>query len=170
MQTEYSGIITPLIKKSVSTKAWQVKKTKPVSCSICPTSTTTGESNFGRCATMCPTMAGVFHIQRGQFSGRQRQHPRKNGRGYAVMKKLLEIGGYLNKGYHVFVDNYFMPVPLVHHLHLLSTYITETVRSNRNLLPQQFMNKSAGEQKMYCRSGLLIAGVFHEKKSCHSSL
>jgi hypothetical protein len=40
------------------------------------------------------------------------------------VKKLLEIGGYLNKGYHVFVDNYFMSVPVVCHLHQLSTYIT----------------------------------------------
>jgi hypothetical protein len=49
------------------------------------------------------------------------------------VKKLLQTGGYLNKGYHVFVDNYFMSVPLVRHLHHLSTYITGTVRRNRKL-------------------------------------
>jgi hypothetical protein len=59
------------------------------------------------------------------------------------VKKLLETGGYLNKGYHVFIDNYFMSVPSVHHLHQLSTYITVTVRRNRKLVSQQFKNKSA---------------------------
>jgi hypothetical protein len=32
------------------------------------------------------------------------------------MKKLLEIGWYLNSDYHVFIDNYFIFVPLVHYL------------------------------------------------------
>jgi hypothetical protein len=71
------------------------------------------------------------------------------------MKKLLEIRWYLKNGYHVFVDNYFMSVPLVCHLHQLSTYITGTVRRNRKLLPQQLKNKSAVGQKVYCRSGPL---------------
>jgi hypothetical protein len=42
--------------------------------------------------------------------------------------------------------NYFMSVPLVCHLHQLST-ITGTVRKNRKLLPQQFKNKIAVGQK-----------------------
>jgi hypothetical protein len=68
------------------------------------------------------------------------------------VKKLLEIEGNLNKGYHVFNDNYFMSVPLVHHFHELRTYITGNVR-NRKLLPQQFKNKFAVGKKMHCRSG-----------------
>jgi hypothetical protein len=81
------------------------------------------------------------------------------------MKYLPEIGGYLNKGYHVFIDNYFMSVPLVCHLHQLSTYITGTVRRNKKLLAQQLKNKSAVGQKMYCKSGPLLTYVFHESKS-----
>jgi hypothetical protein len=79
------------------------------------------------------------------------------------MKKLLKIGGHLNKGYHVI--NYFMSLPLVHHLHQLSSYITGIVRRNKRLLPQQFKNNSAVGQKMYCRAGPRLARVFHEKKS-----
>jgi hypothetical protein len=90
------------------------------------------------------------------------------------VKKLHEIGGYLNNGYHIFVDNYFMSFPLVSHFHQLSTYIIVTARRNRKLLPQQFKNKFTVGQKMYCRSGPLLACVFHKKKSqensCHSSL
>jgi hypothetical protein len=77
------------------------------------------------------------------------QKKKKNGLAYTAMKKLLETGGYFNKGYHVFVENYFMSVPLVRHLHQLSTYVTGTVSRNRNLSPQQFQNKFAVGQKMY---------------------
>jgi hypothetical protein len=70
-------------------------------------------------------LPGLFHIQIGQVSGGQGQHP----------KKLLEIGEYLNKGYHVFVGTYLMSVPLVHHLHQLNTYITGTVWRTGNFYP-----------------------------------
>jgi hypothetical protein len=36
---------------------------------------------------------------------------------------------------------------------------------NRKLLPQQFKNKFAVEQKMHCRFGPLLAYVFCKKKS-----
>jgi hypothetical protein len=82
------------------------------------------------------------------------------------VKKLL-VGGYLNKCYHVFVDNYFMSVPLVCQLHQVSTYITGNVRRNKKLLPQQFKNEFAVGQKVYCRSGPLLtfsARRNHKKK------
>jgi hypothetical protein len=58
-----------------------------------------------------------------------------------------------------------MSVPLVHYLHQLSTYITVPVRRNRKILRLQFKNKFSVGQKMYCRSGPLLACVFCEKKS-----
>jgi hypothetical protein len=76
------------------------------------------------CVQLLP---GVFHIQKGQVLGRQGQHP-KNGLEHTTVKKLLEIGGHLNKRYHV-INNYFMSVPLVRHLHQLHTYITGTINS-----------------------------------------
>jgi hypothetical protein len=96
-----------------------------------------------------------FFTYRKARSQEDKDNLQKNGLGYTIMKKLLEIGGYLNKGYSVFVSDYFMSIPLVHHHHL-STYITGTVRRNRKLLPQQFKNKFAIGQKMYCRSGPLL--------------
>jgi hypothetical protein len=88
-----------------------------------------------------------FFTYRGARSQENKENIKKNGPRYTIMKKVLEIGGYLNKGYQVFVDNYFTPVPLVCHLLQLSTHITGTVRSNRKLLPQQFKNKFAVGQK-----------------------
>lgn len=34
------------------------------------------------------------------------------GSAYKVVLKLLEIGQYLNKGYNVFVENFFISIPL----------------------------------------------------------
>jgi hypothetical protein len=84
------------------------------------------------CVQLLP---GIFHIQRGQVSGRQGQHPKERP-GVHHHEKLLEIGRYLNKSYHVFVNSYFMSVPLVCHLHQLSTHITGTVRRSGKLLPE----------------------------------
>ncbi|XP_067140739.1 piggyBac transposable element-derived protein 4-like [Centruroides vittatus] len=87
------------------------------------------------------------------------------GLGYTVVRKLLEIGMYPNKGYHVFVDRYFMSVPLVHHLYSLQTYITGTVRRNGKMLPQQFKKKFAAGETSYFRSGPILACGFRENKS-----
>jgi hypothetical protein len=84
----------------------------------------------------------VFFTYRGAKSQEDKDNV-KNGLGYTIMKKLLENGGYLNKSYHAFVDNYFMSVPFVHHCNQLSVYITRTVSRNRKLSPQQFKNKFA---------------------------
>jgi hypothetical protein len=56
-------------------------------------------------------------------------------------EKLLETGRYINKGYQVFIDNYFMcficsTSPSAKHLHHC-----RTVRRNRKLLPQHFKYK-----------------------------
>jgi hypothetical protein len=80
------------------------------------------------------------------------------------VKKLLEIGGYLNKGYHGFVDNYFMSVPLVCHLYQLSTYITGTATKNRKIYP------SSSSTNLLLKKNLLqfwspSRTVFRKKKS-----
>jgi hypothetical protein len=47
-------------------------------------------------------MPGVF-TYRGARSQEDKDDIKKS-LGYIVVKKLLEIGGYLNKGYHVFIS------------------------------------------------------------------
>jgi hypothetical protein len=63
---------------------------------------------------LCPTTDWGFS-HRGARSQEDEDNT-ENGLGYTIMKKLHEIGRYLNTGYHVFVDNCFMSVPLVCHL------------------------------------------------------
>jgi hypothetical protein len=100
--------------------------------------------------SVCNFCSGVF-TYRGARSQEDKDiiQKKKNDLGYTIVKKLLEIGGYLNKGYHVFVDDYIMSVPLVSCLHQLSTHIPGSVRRNRKLLPQQFKNKFSVGQKIY---------------------
>jgi hypothetical protein len=62
-----------------------------------------------------------------------------------------------------------MSVPLVHHLKQLSTYVTVTVRV-RNFYPSSSRTNLQLDKKMYCRSGLLLACVFHKKSQKKKNL
>ena len=79
--------------------------------------------------------------------------------------KLMEMGNYLSKGYHVFVDNFFTTVPLAKALYELKTFITGTIRCNRKELPTAFRNKFQVGEKKYFRRGHILALETREKKS-----
>ncbi|XP_023216794.1 piggyBac transposable element-derived protein 2-like [Centruroides sculpturatus] len=87
------------------------------------------------------------------------------GLGYTVVQKLLEIGMYVNKGYHFFIERCFMSVPIVRRLYSLQTYVTGTVRGDHKLLPQQFKKKFAAGETSYFRSGPVLACGFKERQS-----
>ncbi|XP_047118372.1 piggyBac transposable element-derived protein 4-like [Schistocerca piceifrons] len=89
----------------------------------------------------------------------------RHGLGYCVVQKILCLGNYLSKGYHIFVDNFFMSVPFVKSLYKLGTYITGTVRKSRKYLPEQFRKKFGIGGKMYCKSGPILACACREKES-----
>ncbi|XP_023241866.1 piggyBac transposable element-derived protein 4-like [Centruroides sculpturatus] len=107
-----------------------------------------------------------FFTYRRARTQQEKDNNSKFGLGYSVVKKLLETGMYLNKGYHLFVDNFFMSVPLVRNLYSLGTYITGTVRRNKKYLPAPLKSsKFSVGQTSYFRSGPLLACGFREKLS-----
>lgn len=55
---------------------------------------------------------------------------KQNGLAYNVVVKLLQMCNYLNKGFHVFVDNFFTSIPLANFLYSKFTHLTGTLRSN----------------------------------------
>ncbi|XP_023216812.1 piggyBac transposable element-derived protein 4-like [Centruroides sculpturatus] len=116
------------------------------------------------CDSVSNYCLGFFSFKRDK-SQQEKHSISKFGLGYTVVRKLLEIGMYLNKGYHVFVDRYFTSVPLVRHMYSLQTYITGTVRRNHKMLPQQFKKKFAAGQTSYFRSGPVLAYGFRQKQS-----
>lgn len=52
-----------------------------------------------------------FFVYRGTQNEEEKESQKENGQAYTVVKKLLEMGNYLNKGYHINIDNIFSSVP-----------------------------------------------------------
>lgn len=106
-----------------------------------------------------------FYVYRGASSGQEKRDQQANGLAYNVVKNLLNLGNYMNKGYHIFVDNFYTSVPLAKYLYSVGTYVTGTVRANRKYLPQAIKEKFAvGVAKFFKHGPLMLCG-FREKKS-----
>lgn len=77
---------------------------------------------------------------------------KQEGLAHKVVVKLLEMGNYLNKGYHIFVDNFFLSIPLARFLFSKETYITGTIRRNRQEIPYIIKEKLKVGQQCYVRN------------------
>lgn len=95
---------------------------------------------------------------------------RKKGLGHVVVTKLFQLGNYLNKGYHVVIDNFFTSIALAKYLFENATYLTGTIRSNRRGLPKDITaNYDIGQVKYFHSDEILLCG-FREKKSKKKSV
>nr|XP_012145430.1 PREDICTED: piggyBac transposable element-derived protein 4-like [Megachile rotundata] len=72
-----------------------------------------------------------FFCYRGATNPTNKDEIRTNGLGYVAVHKLLNMGNYFMKGFHVAVDNYFISMLLARSLFEKQTYLTGTIRSNR---------------------------------------
>ncbi|CAD1480998.1 unnamed protein product, partial [Heterotrigona itama] len=79
----------------------------------------------------------------------------KHKLGHDIVVNLLEQCGYLNKGYHVFVRNYFSSIALAKYLYSKDTYLTGNIRNNRKDLPNDIKKINLNETK-YVRDGEVI--------------
>ena len=84
--------------------------------------------------------------------------------GHDIIVNLLEQCGYLNKGYHVFVGNYFSSFALAKYLYSKGTYLTGTIRNNRKDLPNDIKKVNVNEKK-YVRDGDVVLCAYREKKT-----
>ena len=66
---------------------------------------------------------------------------------------------YLNKGHHLFVDNYYTSLGLANHLLENGTHITGTIRDNRKHFPNELkaVQLGKGEAAYYQSDGIVIA-------------
>lgn len=87
------------------------------------------------------------------------------GLGYAVVTSLLRACNYLNKGFHVYTDNFFTSVPLVKKLYEWKTFFTGTVRKNKKGLPDGIKQSFQVGQKKYYKQGKVLAFGYRQKKS-----
>lgn len=107
----------------------------------------------------------AFSIYRGAKTDEDKAEIQEHGLAYTVVMKLLQMGNYLSKGYHVFIDNFFTSIPLAKALYEVKTFITGTIRRNRKYLPTNFKNKFQVGEKKYFRRGPMLALAMREKKS-----
>ena len=70
----------------------------------------------------------------------------------------------LNKGYHLFTDNFYTKPILAQTLLQAKTLLTGTIRHNSRGLPALAKKMNVGEMVNYRRQGMLLV-VFREKKS-----
>ena len=86
---------------------------------------------------------GVF-IYKGAKSIEDKTDIQKHALAYNVVMRLLKMGNSLSKGYHIFMDNYFISIPLAKRLYKLGTYLNGTIRRNKTFTPQAFNKKIGG--------------------------
>lgn len=82
--------------------------------------------------------------------------PMPHGLGYHVIMKVGQR--FLQKGHHLFFDNYFSSVQLAKDLEDKGTYMTSTIRSNRKGWPKEF--NAAFVKKMKVKLYVLYSYLF----------
>ncbi|XP_046832590.1 piggyBac transposable element-derived protein 4-like [Vespa crabro] len=81
---------------------------------------------------------------------------------YNAVVNLLNESNCLNKGYHVFVDNFFNSIELARYLYSNNTYLTGTIR--RNKIPDHLKTVNVNEAKYFKDNNVLLY-AYRKKKS-----
>lgn len=105
-----------------------------------------------------------FFVYKGA-QGSDKEEIKQNGLGYYVIKKLLDMAGLLNKGYHIFCDNFFTSLRLAKYLYSKCTFLTGTMRINRKGLPDAIKPKYKVGEKKYFKKNEMTLLAFREKQS-----
>ncbi|KAG8261581.1 zinc finger protein [Homalodisca vitripennis] len=105
-----------------------------------------------------------FFVYKGA-NGSDKDEIKSNGLGYFVVKRLLEMAGLLNKGYHIFCDNFFTSLKLAKYLYSKCTFLTGTMRINRKGLPDSVKPKFKVGEKKYFKKNEMTLLAFREKQS-----
>jgi hypothetical protein len=81
---------------------------------------------------------------------------------------MLAFCGLLEKGHHIYMDNYYTSPELFDLLELNGTYACGTVRTNRQEVPKALKATKCTEgQAIFRRRGHLLALKFHDKRDVH---
>jgi len=107
----------------------------------------------------------TFFVYKGANNPEDKREINQNGLGYYVVVKLLTMTNLLQKGYHVFVDNFFTTINLAKYLYSRLTFFTGTMRANRKGIPQIMKNKFPVGCKKYLRKGPMLMLGYREKQS-----
>uniref|UniRef100_G1PPE5 PiggyBac transposable element derived 1 n=1 Tax=Myotis lucifugus TaxID=59463 RepID=G1PPE5_MYOLU len=81
---------------------------------------------------------------------------KKFGLGYDVVVNLLKDSNCLNKGHHLFIDNFFTSVELARYLYSMDTYLTGTIRRNKKCIPDNLKQTNVNEVKYFRNNEVLF--------------
>lgn len=110
-----------------------------------------------------------FFVYKGA-KGTEKDLVSTKGLGFTVVTKLLEMGDFLNKGYHVYADNFFTSISLTQYLYSKNTFFTGTLRKTRKGIPPDMTSKFEVGQKKYLRANEMLMLGYREKKSQKSQV
>ena len=90
---------------------------------------------------------------------------------------LQLMAPYVDKGYRLFVDNWYISVPLFLELERRGILACGSVRGNRKFLPKDIADQSNEQVKrlqrgesLFCQSGNLVCITWKDKKFVHQLL
>ncbi|KAK7099673.1 hypothetical protein V1264_022751 [Littorina saxatilis] len=114
---------------------------------------------------LCDSANGyVCHVD--LYAGRQLDVVYDEGQAHGVVMNLMTVCSVLNKGYHLFTDNFYTKPRLADVLSAVQTYLTGTVRSNSRGLGaviQEARPPVGGT--LFARQGGKVCVAFREKRS-----
>lgn len=106
-----------------------------------------------------------FFVYKGARDEETKRQIKENGLGYYVVNKLLHMTNLLNKGYHIFIDNFFTSIKLGKYLYSKLTFLTGTLRKKRKGIPDIMKPKFKVGDIKYCRKDAMLLLGYREKVS-----
>jgi hypothetical protein len=82
-----------------------------------------------------------------------------------IVLGLMSHCGLLNKGYHVYMDNYYTSPELFTELDTMDTYACGTLRMNRKQVPKAMKLKLKKGEIVFRRRGNMFALKWHDKRN-----
>jgi hypothetical protein len=101
---------------------------------------------------------------------KQKRNMKEIGLAFTVVMKLLKMGNYLFKGFHIFMDKFFTNIPLPDNQYKCGTFLTDTIRTNRKYFSKALLEEFNIGQKKFFRRGSILAAAYRENISERSSI
>ena len=112
---------------------------------------------------LCDSNGYLIHTD--LYSGKELDVQHVEGHAFGVVDKLMTVSGLLNKGYHLFTDNFYTKPKLALHLLRQKTLLTGTVRSNSKDMPVDVTQKMNVGESRFWQNDKMLTVAFREKKS-----
>lgn len=106
-----------------------------------------------------------FYCYKGAKTDNDKKEIKTYGLGFIVVNKLMSACNYINKGYHVFCDNFFSSLTLVRNLYANNTFLSGTIRKMRKGLPDGVKGQLKVGEKRYFKHENTCVLAYRQKKT-----